>query len=742
MTAGTPIRIGMRFDSDWHVGVGFGRRGSVDRAIATDAQGLPFVPAKTAVGILRDAAEIAAAALETEGSSRWSAWVDVVFGSQPARATGRPVRPRPAALHSAPLRLAAKTRAFIAAPRDGVITAADLVAATRVVRAGVRIDPDSRTAEHETFRQIERARAGMEVTADWVLIHPADAETWPAQLLLVAASRIVRSLGGDRRRGAGAVRITLDGLAELTTLRDRYDNTELPAPWPHTTITAPAPAATVATTGPLRHRADLVLTVRRPVVVDAGTRGNIVRTNTFVPGSLLLPLLRPALGVALAELIRSGSVVVTDATLDIGGTRGMPWPLTLARSKDSAPDTDRFVNRLHEHTANPRLQPERHRYLHPCGQRSSAVAISESMHAVIDDTKQRPTTETGGLFVYHGIAPGTVLRAELYLPESVELDPAVLAGEHRIGRSAKDDYGLVELDVTEPGRAPEPENIAAGAEFTVWITAQTLIRDARGGFDTTPAGLVAELSTALGARIAVADPTGRETVALGVVRREGWQRGWGLPRPSLVGIAAGSALLCSAETAIDRARIAVVQAAGIGQRTAEGSGRILIDAPALATAQPRIEHAESPPVGDLTDIEPEPDPTLLRAAWRTVITAAALTVAAKRCRAFLAADLTRAQLGDLHTVLDGLPADPDRSGSATWLASVRRGESAAVWGEQSLTRLEGLLTARPDDPGHPVWELLFGDAPADRPDAELTGYAVQVALGEMLRIATRPEVRA
>ena len=48
-----PVRVLML--SDWIVGTGEGRVGEVDATVRRDADGLPFVPAKTLTGIWRDA---------------------------------------------------------------------------------------------------------------------------------------------------------------------------------------------------------------------------------------------------------------------------------------------------------------------------------------------------------------------------------------------------------------------------------------------------------------------------------------------------------------------------------------------------------------------------------------------------------------------------------------------------------------------------------------------------------------
>ncbi len=67
----------LTFTSDWHIGVGAGRAGSLDRLVVRDADGLPCVPAKTLTGLWRDGCEQVAEAL----GDPWPAWVEALFGS-------------------------------------------------------------------------------------------------------------------------------------------------------------------------------------------------------------------------------------------------------------------------------------------------------------------------------------------------------------------------------------------------------------------------------------------------------------------------------------------------------------------------------------------------------------------------------------------------------------------------------------------------------------------------------------
>ena len=53
-----PDRVPLRicFSTDWHIGTGTGEPGGIDQLVSRDADGLPFVGAKTLTGMLRDRA--------------------------------------------------------------------------------------------------------------------------------------------------------------------------------------------------------------------------------------------------------------------------------------------------------------------------------------------------------------------------------------------------------------------------------------------------------------------------------------------------------------------------------------------------------------------------------------------------------------------------------------------------------------------------------------------------------------
>lgn len=96
----------VRFLADWHIGSGLERPGAEDRLVRRDDDELPYAPAKTLTGMIRDAAEQLALGLAQEQApvvenradnnadnayeqslqtSLWFQWVLWLFGDQPHR---------------------------------------------------------------------------------------------------------------------------------------------------------------------------------------------------------------------------------------------------------------------------------------------------------------------------------------------------------------------------------------------------------------------------------------------------------------------------------------------------------------------------------------------------------------------------------------------------------------------------------------------------------------------------------
>lgn len=538
------------FLSDWGVGTGTGRGGDVDKVIAKDSTGLPIVPGKTLTGMLRDACEEAAYALDGGGPGAWHAWLRWLFGDEPAKQKMQG-RPWPAALSIRPGTLGSSAQARARHQRR-------FAQAAVVIRPGVRIKPETGVAEDDTLRMEERALSGLKVVSPASL--NADELPREARVLLVSGARLLDRIGGRRRRGAGrcAVTIVQSGVS-LAAVHEDFAQPSVPPP-PTTVPWEPA-----ASMGTSLSTYSFEITCLTPVVASAGVKGNTVQTLDYIPGYLLFPIVARALGGDAADLITTGRIKVSDATPAPKGKRMLPVPLSLQRPKGVHTDPVTLHNALRgEPDEGQRYVPMKQGWLDPQGALSPAsilrVDLMEQAHAVIDDQAQRPTEQSGGLYVQQAIPAGTVLHFEVDLPAEPKL-----VGKHSIGRSKKDDYGHVEIRrvehlVTRVQTTPSSQVIA-------YVESDVLLHDENLNPTTSATELARQVADAL--QVAY---SGDLRAYHAVRRHETWSARWGLPRPSLVAVKAGTVI----RFAVDgQAKDATVL--HLGTRQAEGFGRVLIN---------------------------------------------------------------------------------------------------------------------------------------------------------------------
>ncbi len=730
MTLKNRFDVTLRFLSDWHIGTGQGRLGTIDAEIRRDATGLPFVPAKTLIGVWRDACETVAATFDRtiDQSGPWSAWVTWLFGSQVGAPTPDPDQgPLPAALRVTPARAPAWLR-------HRVQRYPALAAATVVLRPGVQIDDETGTAADHLLRVEERAIQGLVLHAQ-VSVGDDQADRSlpePAELLLRAGARLVEAVGGKRNRGSGRMAFLLPdaSLTEdgpyvtvtddvLAALLAEGVPTPTPPPWSTTRPTVHVYARRHQ--GP-RRTVRLVLRAATPVVAAAGVVSNITLCRDAIPGTALLrTILARVTSTKPDGEIGLEDIRVGDAVPAIGNPRdpasvvpARPAPMVWHRGDKGRGHS--VHNILHGQQVEQRGKPMSGWIAPGKTDRSRedefwhhvVPAKVAATHAVVDDAARRPTVASGGVYTYLGIAPGTLLCSDIVLPASLRL--GLTPGEKlRFGRSRKDDYGLVEVvGVIDPVPAPAAPPIRPGT-LRVWCLSDVLLRDARLAPDPSPQALARALSAALAPASFHVDEEG---TVCAVTRREGFAVAWGRPRPSQLALRAGSVISLTVTGSVDPDRLAELERDGIGERTVEGFGRIRFNPSELEAAQPSVRFDTPPQIGEDTsdsagdglDLD-EPHPVELH-AWRRAIRQASAALTPHQLILGHADDgsaSARAQLGSLRAQLERLTLAGGEEMVRHWLHMTREIDARRkIWTEPVLDHLDKLLYADPDL----IWQRL------------------------------------
>ncbi len=628
MPVGDPVAVTVRFRSDWQVGSGAGQPGGADLLVRR-RRGRPYFPGSSLRGLWREGCTLAAVALDDDQSRGWAQWCSALFGT-----SGRPglVRVGPA-----------------------VASAAVPVA----VRASTAIDPTSGAAATGSLRFEEvaaptdlTASVILVPAAGW-----DDEGVAAATVLLGVGAALVDRAGGGRRRGLGAamIRIDLEGL-DLEALLEALLEAAAkpPPPPPAATLGAPpggpvagrpggsacdggadpAEQRTVAGAPPAgwtRRRAGemgirVVFETVTPLVAAVPARGNHLGSRDHIPGSTVLAWLAGRLadhGVDPSAWVQAGGLRAGPATPVATGRPGMAVPLCWRRAEGTGEVRNRLVD--------PEPPESRERAIRagfvapdPDGWSPAmlvAAATGIDVHPSVDPSTQAAVP--GGLYSVGYLREQQTFASDITVDQELADLAATVAGSRWwsmwegtawLGGKANGEYGQARVRAeatppftptddpaaTEPAADRGETDLRSGPRsLTVWATSDVLIRDDRLRLSTSPTDLAATLAAALGlpdsTRIGPAAP-GLIAGACESVRVDGWHRPSGLPRPTLAGLRAGSVLRLvwhGPPIAGDRRR--QVEREGIGERRAEGFGRVLIDPPLLVDGHPEVAPGWSEP---------------------------------------------------------------------------------------------------------------------------------------------------
>lgn len=574
--------------SDWHIGLGQSK-GDVDAIVQRDRDGLPYIPGKTLTGILRDSCELAALGLDNGNEKGvWSQWVDFLFGTQPALEEG--------AIESSPQPAIVSLRSahFPDSLKNALSVNTKVKDAIAFIKPGISIDNDTGCAKTDFLRFEEMIRKGAILDAkDCQINYPADIsddDKKRVEALLLAGAKLTERIGGKRRRGAGKCKIEF-----LKVKNDNYLDylSQTPSSPPvYQEINPPVTSQYPEIKESDWYILPLEITAKSPLIINSRTVGNVVETLDYIPGKYILRNLHRKLGqwLNISQAISEESLVITNATVSSKNQPSRPVPFCLFADKlKGGLDKGNVYNRLVED--NPKdlqLKGIRGGYVGEVTHNHlpiyRKVAINVYTHNTIEDELQRPSSDVGGVYSYSAIAPKTTFRAEIRLKSDLfnHLNKQKkqwwknLEGSYSIGQSKKDDYGTIKVTIAQQPQLHQGKIQLDNNTLSVWLLSDLLLRDKRLN-PTADLNILKEtLEKTLGVTLEEKQKIIRQR------RTESWQVRWGLSRPSLVGIQAGSCIVYEVtEGELDINQLSQIQMSGIGERRVEGYGQMCFNDPLL-----------------------------------------------------------------------------------------------------------------------------------------------------------------
>ena len=622
------------FTSDWGVSTGVGHAGRTHSKIERGSDGQPIVRGTVIAGVLREQAMLAARALDgqkkEEEEGKWTNFTLWLFGQDPNSEPGSTPHPRHVL--------------FSDATPASKIPIHDTVS--------LSIDPQTGTARDQFLRFTERAAAGV-LTGTFTLIDEAEAETSDqetikaAHFLLGVAGLMVRGIGSGRNGGDGectvlvtnhevearegqstsafviyasdqakVLRGTLKSLAQAFT----KDNVNaLPSPrqkGAQHQVGAVDGSAAQHSGG---HHLILDLTLDSPIVSYEVPFSNEIRSLDFLRGTVLLPWLHRLVSsnkrgeneAVITNAVTGGHLIVSDALPVIKKIEGLPVPLTL--KTDKTPTLDSTIPLYGDSTEETGKIPVRGGYVFydpkggdgekPQGWYGKPPLRGRQTTAINHETG---AASKGQLVLVEALPEGLKMRAHVWVSEELWKAASVsdLLGktrEARLGsRKLTGTFGSA-LCTLHEDTSPTECAPASSDDQTVslWFTSDVIARSAGLGGGGTVDDLIRAFK--------------HEDVDLGSIkaasirhrRVDSWSPADNGPRATRLAIQAGSVLQVHVSKK-DRPKLLELAPFGIGELTAQGYGRFVVDHPILSNhsievTKAKLEHfvpAKAPEGGE------------------------------------------------------------------------------------------------------------------------------------------------
>ena len=610
------------FTSDWGVSTGVGHAGRTHSKIERCGDD-PVVRGTVITGVLREQAILAAKALDgqkkEEEDGKWTSFALWLFGQDPDSKPGSVPHPRHVL--------------FSDATPASKIPIHDTVS--------LSIDPQTGTARDQFLRFTERAAAGV-LTGTFTLIDEAGAElSNPATLkaahfLLGVAGLMVRGIGSGRSGGDGECTVLVSEeiggkwsgessaefsayaceqskqlravLARLSTCFSDEVISSLPKPKPgaqHSVGTV-ADRSAKPRNG---HHLILDLTLDSPIVSYEVPFSNEIRSLDFLRGTVLLPWLHRLVSskkqagneTVITNAVTGGHLIVSDALPVIKKIEGLPVPLTLKTDKTSPSDST--ITLYGDSPKNKGKIPVRGGYVFFAPKEGDGKEPGTKTQGWYGKPplRGRQTTainhETGAaskgqLVLVDALPEGMKMRAHVWVSDELWEAASVsdLLGKTRVARLGSrkltGTFGSALCTLREDTSPTECAPASSDDQtVSLWFTSDVIARSAGLGAGGTVDDLIRAFK--------------REGVDLGSIkaasirhrRVDSWSPADNGPRATRLAIQAGSVIQVSANDE-NHAKLLELAPFGVGELTAQGYGRFVVDHPLLSNQSVEVTKAK------------------------------------------------------------------------------------------------------------------------------------------------------
>ena len=604
------------FTSDWGVSTGVGHAGRTHSKIERGSDGQPIVRGTVIAGVLREQAMLAARALDGPDEGKWTNFALWLFGQDPNSEPGSTPHPRHVL--------------FSDATPASPIPVHDTVS--------LSIDPQTGTARDQFLRFTERAAPGV-LTGTFTLIDEAGAElSDPATIdathfLLGVAGLMVRGIGSGRSGGDGECTVLVtnhevearegQSTSEIVTfasshaqaLRTNLKNlassltpeavNALPCPRQegaqHQVGTIDGSAAQHSG----GHHLILNLTLDSPIVSYEVPLSNEIRSLDFLRGTVLLPWLHRLVSsnkrgeneAVITNAVTGGHLIVSDALPVIKKIEGLPVPLTL--KTDKTPPSDSTIPLYGDSPKNKGKISVRGGYVFydpkggdgekPQGWYGKPPLRGRQTTAINHETG---AASKGQLVLVDALPEGLSMRAHVWVSDELWESASVsdLLGKTRVARLGSrkltGTFGSAHCTLRED-TSPTECTPASSDDQTVslWFTSDVIARSAGLGAGGTVDDLIRAFK--------------REGVDLGSIkaasirhrRVDSWSPADNGPRATRLAIQAGSVLQATVSAEV-RAVLVNLAPFGVGELTAQGYGRFVVDHPLLSNQSVEVTKAK------------------------------------------------------------------------------------------------------------------------------------------------------